>query len=273
MEYRKIKDKTMNKTALITGASGGIGLEFARLHASKGDNLVLVARSREKLAEVKTELESKFKVSIYNIVKDLSVKDAAKEVFDEVKKQNIIIDYLINNAGFGDFGLFAKSNWEKQEGMISLNITALTQLTWLFLPEMINREEGKILNVSSLAAFQPGPTMSVYFASKAFVLSFSEALNNEIRDKGITVTALCPSSTESNFHAVALGDPKLVKERKMMTATEVADIGYRAMMKGKPVVIPGFKNSFLAFASRFASREVLVKMARRIQENKNYHKT
>ena len=262
----------MNKTALITGASGGIGLELARLHASKGDNLVLVARSREKLAEVKTELESKFKVSIYNIVKDLSVKDAAKEVFYEVKKQNIIIDYLINNAGFGDFGLFAKSNWEKQEGMINLNITALTQLTWLFLPEMISRGEGKILNVSSLAAFQPGPTMSVYFASKAFVMSFSEALNNEVRDKGITVTTLCPGPTESNFHAVVLGDPKLVRERKMMTAKEVAKIGYRAMMNGKSVVIPGFINSFLVFASRFVPRELVIKMIRRIQENKNYHR-
>jgi short-subunit dehydrogenase len=267
------KNNTMTKTALITGASGGIGLEFARINASKGDNLVLVARSREKLAEVKTEFESKFKISIYNIVKDLSVKDAAKEVFDEVKKQNILIDYLINNAGFGDFGLFAKSNWEKQVGMINLNITALTQLTWLFLPEMISRGEGKIMNVASLAAFTPGPTMSVYFASKSFVLSFSEALNNEVRDKGITVTALCPGSTESNFHAVALGDPKLVRERKMMTAKEVAEIGYRAMMKGKPVIIPGLKNSFLVFTSRFAPREVLVKMARRIQENKNYHKT
>lgn len=262
----------MNKTALITGASGGIGLEFARLHASKGDNIVLVARSREKLAEVKTELESKFKVSIYNIVKDLSIKDAAKEVFDEIKKQNIIIDYLINNAGFGDFGLFAKSNWEKQQGMINLNITALTQLTWLFLPEMISRGEGKILNVSSLAAFQPGPTMSVYFASKAFVLNFSEALNNELKDNGITVTALCPGSTESNFHAVALGDPKLVRERKMMTTKEVAEIGYRAMMKGKPVVIPGFKNAFLVFASKFAPRELVVKMTRKMQEEKNYMK-
>lgn len=262
----------MSETALITGASGGIGLELARLHASKGNNLILVARSREKLAEVKTELESKFIVSIYNIVKDLSVKDAAKEVFYEVKKQNIVIDYLINNAGFGDFGLFAKSNWEKQEGMINLNITALTQLTWLFLPEMITRGEGKILNVSSLAAFQPGPTMSVYFASKAFVLSFSEALNNEVKDKGITVTAICPGSTESNFHAVALGDPKLVRERKLMTAKKVAEIGYRAMMKGKPVVIPGFNNSFLVFASRFAPRELVVKMARKMQEEKNYIK-
>jgi short-subunit dehydrogenase len=154
--------------------------------------------------------------------------------------------------------------------MINLNITAVVLLTKLLLPGMISRGGGKILNVSSLAAFQPGPTMSVYFATKAFVLSFSEAINNELKDKGITVSALCPGSTESKFHEVALGDPKLVRERKMMTAKEVAEIGYRAMMKGKPVVIPGFKNSFLVFASRFAPRELVVKMTRRMQENKNY---
>jgi short-subunit dehydrogenase len=262
----------MNKTALITGASGGIGLEFARIHASKGDNLVLVARSRDKLAEVKAELESDFKVEVYNIVRDLSVKDAAAEVFNEVRNKNIFIDYLINNAGFGDFGLFAGSDWEKQEMMISLNITALVHLTRLFLPNMIERGEGKILNVASLASFQPGPTMSVYFASKAFVLSFSEAINNEVKDKGVSVTALCPGSTESNFHAVAMGVPDLVEERNMQTAAEVAEIGYRAMMKGKPVAIPGFKNSFLAFAVRFLPREFIVKMARKIQEGKHLAK-
>lgn len=262
----------MSKTALITGASGGIGLELARIHASKGDNLVLVARRGASLAKVKSELESKFNISVYNIVKDLSVKDAAKEVYDEVTNQNFLIERLVNNAGFGDFGLFADCGWHKQESMINLNITALIQLTWLFLPDMISRGEGKILNVSSLAAFTPGPTMSVYFASKAFVLSFSEALNNELKDKGITVTALCPGSTESNFHAVTLGDPKLVRERKMMTAKEVAESGYKAMMKGKPVVIPGFKNAFLIFASRFAPRNLVVKTARKIQEKKNFHK-
>jgi uncharacterized protein len=259
----------MNKTALITGASGGIGLEFARIHASKGDNLVLVARSSDKLDAVKRELEGGYKIEVYNIVKDLSVKDAAVEVFDEVRSKNIVVEYLINNAGFGDFGLFAGSDWNKQEKMISLNITALAHLTRLFLPGMIERGEGKILNVASLASFQPGPTMSVYFASKAFVLSFSEAINNEVKDKGVTVTALCPGSTESNFHAVAMNDPNLVEDRKMQSAKEVAEVGYRAMMKGKPVVIPGFKNAFLAFAVRFFPREFIVKIARRIQEGKH----
>jgi len=262
----------MTRTALITGASGGIGLELARIHASKGDDLVLVARNGNRLSEIKSELEEKYNVSVRFLVKDLSLPHAALKVFDEVTKNGIVIDYLVNNAGFGDYGLFAESDWEKQESMINLNITALAHLTRLFLPGMISRGGGKILNVSSLAAFQPGPGMSVYFATKAFVLSFSEALNNELKEKGITVTALCPGSTESKFHEVALGDPKLVKERKMMTAHRVAEIGYNAMMKGNPVVIPGFKNSFLVFASRFIPREVVVKQTRKIQENKNYRK-
>jgi uncharacterized protein len=260
----------MGKTALITGASGGIGLELATIHASKGDNLVLVARSGEKLEEIKSELEQKYKVKVHFLVLDLSLRTAPKKVFDEVTRHKISVDYLVNNAGFGDFGLFSECDWDKQEKMINLNIMALTHLTKLFLPGMINRGGGKILNVASLAAFTPGPTMSVYFATKAFVLSFSEALNNELKDKGITVTALCPGSTESKFHEVALGDPKLVKERIMMSAKEVADIGYKGMMKGKPVVIPGFKNAFLVFASRFVSRETVVKSARKIQEKKNY---
>jgi short-subunit dehydrogenase len=259
----------MKKTALITGASGGIGLEFARIHASKGDNLILVARSRDKLDEVKRELEAEFNVEVYNIVKDLTLNDAATDVFNEVRSINIVVDYLVNNAGFGDFGLFAGSDWDKQEKMISLNITALAHLTRLFLPGMIERGDGKILNVASMASFLPGPTMSVYFASKAFVLSFSEAINNEVRDKGVSVTALCPGSTVSNFHAVAMNDPNLVEDRKMQSAKEVAEKGYRAMMKGKPVVIPGSKNAFLAFAVRFFPREFITKMARKIQEGKH----
>ena len=260
----------MNKTALITGASGGIGLELARIHASKGDNLVLIARSGDRLSQIKTDLESKYNVKVHFLVRDLSQPGAALKVFTEVNNHGIEIDYLINNAGFGDFGLFTDTKWEKQESMINLNITALTHLAWLFIPGMIKRGGGKILNVASLAAFTPGPTMSVYFASKAYVLSFSEALNNELKDKGITVTALCPGSVDTKFHEVALGDPALVREREMMSAREAAEAGYNAMMKGKPVIIPGFKNSLVAFVSRFVPREVVVKSARKIQEKKNY---
>lgn len=179
------------------------------------------------------------------------------------------INFLINNAGFGDFGFFSDTDWRKQEKMINLNITALTHLTRLFIPEMIRRGEGKILNVASTAAFQPGPTMSVYFATKAYVLSFSQAINNELREHGITVTALCPGSTESDFHMIALGDPGLVKERKMDSAIDVAEFGYRSMIKGKPVAIYGFKNALMANAVRFFPREFIVSMARRIQGKKH----
>ncbi len=261
----------MRKRALITGASGGIGRELASIHASHGDNLVLIARTGCLLEELKKELEKEYGIEVYNIEKDLSLKDAGKEIFEEVKREGLTINYLINNAGFGDFRLFAESEWEKQEKMVNLNITALMQLTWHFLPEMIERREGRILNIASTAAFQPGPTMSVYFASKAFVLSFSEAVHNEIKDKGVTITALCPGSTDTSFHAIALDDPMLVSKRKMASAREVAEYGHRAMMKGKPVAIHGFKNAFMANAVRFFPRDFIVKMARKIQEKKNYN--
>ncbi len=260
----------MRKRALITGASGGIGLELARIHAAAGDDLILVARSLEKLESIKKEFEGEHGIDVKIIPIDLAVKDAAREVFEKMEMDGLHADYLINNAGLGDFGFFHESSWEKQEMMVSLNITALIQLTWLVLPGMIRRGGGKILNVASTAAFQPGPTMSVYFASKAFVLSFSEAINNELKDKGVTVTALCPGSTDTGFHAVALGDPQLVRERRMDTAAGVALTGYSAMMKGKPVVVHGFKNSFLTNAVRFFPRSFIVKMARRIQEEKNF---
>jgi uncharacterized protein len=258
----------MSKTALITGSSNGIGYELAKLHAEKGDNLVLVARSKGKLDELKKELEEKHKVFVYTIGKDISLPGAAREVFDELKRQNISVDYLVNSAGLGDIGLFAESDWNKQEKMINLNITALTHFTWLFLPDMIKRGSGKIMNVASTAAFQPGPTMAVYFASKAFVLSFSEAVDNEVRDKGITVTALCPGSTASGFHAATIGDGKLVKERKLPSSQKVAEYGYRAMMKGKTVAIHGLKNTIMATSVRFIPRALAVKSARKIQKKK-----
>ena len=259
----------MNKTALVTGSSGGIGMELARIHAENGGNLVLVARSKEKLDKLKEELEQKHNVLVCTIAKDLSVKNAAREVYDELMQKNISVDYLINNAGLGDFGLFAESDWDKQENMINLNITALTHFTRLFLPDMIERREGKILNVASTAAFQPGPTMSVYFATKAYVLSFSEAVNNEVKDKGITVTALCPGSTESGFHAATVGDISLVKTRKLPSSRLVAEYGYRAMIKGKTVAIHGLLNTIMATSVRFFPRALIVKSVRKIQGGKH----
>lgn len=253
----------MKKTALITGASSGLGTEFARIHASKGDNLVLVARGKDKMEALKTEFEKQFGISVYVISKDLSVQSAPKEVYDELEVQKIHIDYLINNAGFGDFGVFAECDWEKQFQMINLNITALTYLTRLFLPDMIKNKFGKILNIASTAAFQPGPTMSIYFATKAFVLSFSESIANELKGTSVTVTALCPGATETGFKAAAaLDNSNLFKGNQIATSKDVAEFGYNSMMKGKTVVIHGFVNSLMSQSVRFAPRNIVTAIAR-----------
>lgn len=259
----KQKTNIMKKTALITGTSSGIGLELARIFASKGDNLVLVARSKDKLEELKIELEKQYDITVYNITKDLSEITSAKLIFDEVRDQKIRIDYLVNNAGFGDFGIFAECNWDKQLEMIQLNVIALTYLTRLFLPEMIKHKYGKILNVASTAAFQPGPTMSVYFASKAFVLSFSEAIANELKNTGVTVTILCPGATATGFKAAAaLEDSNLFKGNQIATSKDVAEFGYKKMMKGKIVVIHGLINNILAQSIRFSPRNLTTNIAK-----------
>jgi short-subunit dehydrogenase len=257
----------MKNTALITGASNGIGLELAKVHASKGGDLVLVARNKTKLDELKAELESQFKVSVYTIGKDLSANNSAQEVYDETTKQNIQIDYLINNAGFGDFGIFAETEWNKELQMINLNITTLTQFTKLYLQDMVKRKSGKIMNVASTAAFQSGPTMSVYYATKAYVLSFSEAVDNEVSGKGVTVTTLCPGPTESGFQAAAaMEESNLVKGKKLPAAKEVAEYGYSSMMKGKTVAIHGMMNWIMANSVRFTPRALVVKLTRKIQD-------
>lgn len=254
-------------TALITGASNGIGLELAIIHAAKGGDLVLVARSSQKLQEVKTELEHKYKTKVYVIAKDLSAPDAAQEVYNEVKGRNLTIDYLINNAGFGDFGMFTDTDWQKEAQMIQLNITALTQFTKLYLKDMVARRSGRIMNVASTAAFQSGPTMAVYYATKAYVLSFSEAVDNEVRDKGVTVTTLCPGATQSGFQAAAaMEESALVKGKKLPTSQEVAVYGYDAMLKGKTVAIHGWLNYIMANSVRFMPRSIVVKVTRKIQD-------
>lgn len=258
----------MTKTALITGASGGIGLELARTHAKQGGNLVLVARNKSRLDEIKSELEDQYKISVYTIGKDLSVVNSAQEVYDEVKQQDIFVEFLINNAGIGDYGMFTETDWEKEARMIHLNIITLTQLTKLFLQDMVQRRNGKIMNLASTASFQPGPVMAVYFATKAYVLSFSEAINNEVADKDITVTALCPGLTESGFvDASAMNKSKMAKSKKLPTAKEVAEYGYKAMMKGKAVAIHGFMNRVLANSGKFAPRSLTIKITRSLLEN------
>ena len=248
----------MNKTALITGASSGIGMELATVFAKQKENLVLVARNAAKLDEMAKELTSKHGIKVNVLAVDLSELNSAQKVFDYCHKNNLSVDYLINNAGFGDFGLFAESKWEKQLQMINLNITTLTHLTHLFLPAMIKNNYGKIMNVASTAAFQPGPTMSVYYATKAFVLHFSEAIANELEGSGVT---------ESGFQsAAAMEESKLVKGKKLPTSLEVAEYGYKAMMKGEKVAIHGMMNYLMANSVRFSPRAMVLKMVRMMQD-------
>lgn len=254
------------RTALITGASSGIGLELAKIFAREKIDLIIIARSEEKLRSLANQLQQQYGVKINILVKDLSHYNTAKEISDHCAQNNIQVDYLINNAGFGDFGFFAESSWSKQEQMLNVNITALTYLTRLFLPGMIDRKYGRIMNLASTAAFQPGPTMSVYYATKAYVLSFTEAISNELKGTGVTATALCPGSTHSGFQkAAALEESRLVKNKKLPSSEEVAEFGYKAMMKGKVVAIHGFTNTLLATSVRFMPRPLVRTLVRQIQ--------
>ena len=258
------------KTALITGASGGIGYELAKVFARHKHNLVLVARNGRKLNLLAEELRLKYGVEVLVLAQDLSLSHAATLIFDQVQRKNIRIDFLVNNAGFGNFGFFIETDWQKEEQMINLNITALTHFSKLFGQEMVKNKFGRILNVASTAAFQPGPLMAVYYASKSYVLSFSEAIANEMEGTGVTVTALCPGPTETGFmEAAALEDSKLFKGKRLSTAREVAEYGYKALMTGKVVAIEGKANTLLARSVKFAPRKWVTAMVRKMSERVN----
>lgn len=260
----------MNKqTALVTGASGGIGLELARIHARNGHDLVLVARSEEKLHALKETLEHEYDITAHVIAKDLSGEQAPTEIHAELALSGIEPDFLINNAGIGDFGLFHESNWEKQAAMVDLNIKSLTHMTRLFSEDMVRRGGGRIMNVASTASFQPGPLMSVYYATKHYVLAFSEAISQELGDYDVSVTALCPGPTDSGFQAEAgMEQSRLVTTFSLPSPREVAEYGYRAMMKGERVAVHGFMNKLLAQSVRFTPRNVATFMVRKIQETR-----
>jgi short-subunit dehydrogenase len=254
-------------TALITGASGGIGLELARLFAADKHNLILVARSGDKLNALKLELEAKFGIAVYVFEADLSKSDAAKDLMTGINNKNLNVDFLINNAGFGTFGLFQDSAFESTNEMMRLNMETLTALTHLVLPGMLKRKSGRIMNIASTAAFQAGPLMAVYFATKAYVLRFSEALANELKGSGVSVTVYCPAATESGFQAAAqMEDSRLVKNRKLDTAENVAKDAYKAMMGGKTIAIYGVMNAILAKSSGFFPSAWSAKIARWMME-------
>ncbi|MEH7331687.1 SDR family oxidoreductase [Neobacillus drentensis] len=254
----------MKKTALITGATSGLGYEFVKLFANDKYNLVLVARDEEKLKEIK---QSYSQLEVTVIPKDLSVIGAAKEVFKEIENSGIIIDVLVNNAGFGLMGTFDELDIQKQLNMIQLNITALTELTYYCLQKMKQRNVGRILNVASTAAFQPGPQMAVYYATKAYVLSFSEALVEELSGSSVTVTTLCPGPTKTNFGAVANVEGTKMFSRAM-ASDQVAKSGYKALMSGKRVVVTGGFNKAGAVGAKFMPRSLAAKVAKYVAEEK-----
>lgn len=252
------------KIALITGASSGLGYEMAKLFAKDGCHLVLVARSEEKLLELSQMLTKEYKVSTFIIVKDLSNPGAAGEIYNELAALNIDVNILVNNAGFGDHGAFATCDLERQLQMIQVNVNALVSLTGCFLPQMIAAGYGGILNIASVAGFQPGPYMSIYYATKSFVLSFSDALSYELKNTGVWVTTVCPGPTKTNFGATAKAN-KLFKSFKLADASDVAYFAYRAFMNKQGVVIPGFLNNLMVFVQRFTPRMWAKKIVANVQ--------
>ena len=256
-----------SQTALITGASGGIGYELAKLFAGDRYSLVLVARSGDKLKEIARELQSEFQVSVKTVALDLAADHGAKILFDHLQGEAVVVDVLVNNAGFGVFGEFAGMAEEEILGQIHLNVVALTHLTRLFLPGMVGRGGGKIMNVASTAAFQPGPLMAVYYATKAYVLSFSEALANEVSGGGVVVNCFCPGATDTGFQKRAgMENSRLFKKIGAMSAEAVARDGYQGLMAGKTVVISGMQNWLVAESVRFAPRKWVTAVSRWVAE-------
>lgn len=255
--------------ALITGASGGIGLELARLCAKGGHDVILVARNREKLDEAAKYLAGMYGIRAEVIAADLKDPEAPHAIMGQVGQSGLEVDVLVNNAGFGDWGLFGRAELQRQLDMLQVNIIALTTLTRLVLPRMVSRRAGRILNVASTAAFAPGPLMAVYYASKAYVLSFSEALSNEFKGTGITVTALCPGPTRTAFAQEAgMTNSNLFAGPNVMDAAAVATAGYQAMMLGRAVVVPGIANKILIQSIRLSPRFLTRAITRWFQEGR-----
>lgn len=257
----------MAYTALVTGASGGIGLELTRILAKNGYDIVAVARGKEKLDVLRGELESLYGTKVTVLASDLSEDGAVQEVSNRLAAEGIEVDVLVNNAGFGDYGPFAECDWEKQERMVKLNVLALSHLTRLLLPGMISRGRGRIMNTASVASFEPGPLMSVYYATKAYVLSFSEALSEELKGTGITITALCPGPTATGFAKTANADgANIFKSGTSSDARTVAAYGYRSMMRGKAVAVCGTSFKFMLALVRILPRSLVRRIVMGVQK-------
>lgn len=248
---------------LITGATAGIGYELAKLYAKDENNLILVARDEERLKEVKDELEF-YNIKVYTIALDLSEDNSCEKVLDFVNKKNLSVDILINNAGMGSFGYLSEIEVEKELKLIDVNIRALTELTKMFLPSMIEHGEGAIMNVASTAAFCAGPKMATYYASKSYVLNFTEALYEELKGSEIKISCLCPGSVKTNFQEKSGIRKSEAAKKALMTPKEVAEIAYRDFKKGKLIIIPGFKNKLIIrinkLIPRSFSRKIILMM-------------
>ena len=264
------KKDSKRQTALVTGASGGIGLELARVLAREGFDLVLVARRKDELEKLAKSLEQEHGIQARAIAKDLGKPDVAEQLFRELGDSTI--DVLVNNAGVGAFGKFHELEPERDLMQVQLNVTALVQLTKLFVRPMVQRGRGRILNVGSTAGFQPGPLMAVYYATKAFVLSFSEAIATELEGTGVTVTVLCPGPTESGFQdAAKMNESGLFSALPVADSKSVAEAGVAGLLKGRVIVVPGLVNQLAIQSNRLAPRAIVRRVVKRMQDKRRGH--
>lgn len=257
-----------NRNALVTGATSGIGYELSRLLASNGFNLVLVARNQKRLEEVQQELSLDFSINTEIIPKDLALPSAPKEIFNELQQKSIHIDILVNNAGFNEYGPFSATDMAKEIQMLQVNIASLTSLTKLFLPGMMAQHYGKILNLGSTGSFAPGPLNAVYCATKAYVLSFSEAIAEELQGTGVTVTVLCPGATRTEFAQRAQMEDVKIFQGRVMSAKRVAEIGYNALMMGNITMVAGWSNQLTMLSLRLIPRIMVARISKRMMMRK-----
>ncbi|TDL32490.1 SDR family oxidoreductase [Jeotgalibacillus sp. S-D1] len=253
-------------TVLITGASGGIGESLAVRYAKDGHQLILTARNLERLNQLAGKLTKQYGVTVKTIQSDLSQKGSAVKLYNEVVASGLTVETLINNAGVGLFGEFHKTDGVKEEAMIQLNITSLTELTKLYGSDMVKKRKGKILNVASTAAFFPGPLMSVYYASKAYVKSFSHALSNEWREFGVQVSVLCPGPTSTGFKDAAQLEESKLFQKGIMSVDAVTEQAYKEFLEGKEEIIPGAMNRIQARFGRLISSKKAASIVRKTQE-------
>ncbi len=249
------------RTALITGASSGLGADFARGLAARGCQLVLVARREARLKELAQEIAARYGVAVQSIPLDLMLEESPEELYDQLRQAGTRVDVLVNNAGFGVFGEFVDIPWQQDRNQLALDVRALVHLTKLFLADMLERDFGYVLQVASIGGYQPSPSYAIYAAAKAFVLNFGEALHYELRKRGVGVTVVSPGVTATEFLEVAGHRPSFYQRLMMMKSRDVAEIGIRAMLKGRPSVVAGWRNALVVWMLRFTPRRLMAATA------------